>query len=112
MPLVLEDAGTEAELQALRIRYGGDIRSQRLGGEAKVAEFEGRAAKGAAFTRAGASLLEAGKTFAGGYDTLFPKGKVGAQKMTPTGGPFSRDRFTGAKQPDRKYPGYSYRRKG
>jgi hypothetical protein len=93
VPSVLEDAGTEAELQALRIRYGGDIRSQRLKGEAKVAEIEGKDAKGAAFARAGASLLEAGGTFAGGYDKLFPKKIGGVQKMTPSGGPFSTDRF-------------------
>jgi len=112
VPLVLEDAETEAGLQALRIRYGGDIRSQRLGEQANLAKIEGKDEKRAAFARAGASLVEAGSTFAGGYDKLFPKKIGGAQKMTPSGGPFSTDRFTGAKQPDRKYPGYSYRRKG
>lgn len=93
VPLVLEDAETEAGLQALYIRYGGQIGSQRSEEQADLAEIEAGAKKGAAFTRAGASLLEAGGTFAGGYDKLFPKKIGGAQKMTPSGGPFSTDRF-------------------
>ena len=47
----------EAELQALRIRFGGKTVSTRLEQQAQLQRFQGRTAQKAGFVRAGAGLL-------------------------------------------------------
>lgn len=64
--LVAEDFASEAELQALRIRQGGEVFATRAEQQAELLRFQGRAAARQGFTRGGALLVSgAGKTFAG-----------------------------------------------
>lgn len=63
--LVSEDFAGEVELQALRIRSGGEVRATRAEQQAVLQRFQGRAARRAGVTRGGALLLSgAGKAFA------------------------------------------------
>ncbi len=55
--LAAGDFAAETELQALRIRAGGKIRSGRLEQGAVLTRMGGRAAQRRGFTRAGSSLL-------------------------------------------------------
>lgn len=55
--LSAEDMMGEAELQALKIRYGGDIESARAKQQAELLRYQGKQAKQQSYTRAGASLL-------------------------------------------------------
>lgn len=52
-----EDMAGEAELQALRIRYGGDVQTARATQEAELLRYQGKQAKKQGYMRAGASLL-------------------------------------------------------
>ena len=62
--LVSEDFVGESELQALRIRAGGEVTATRLEQQAVLQRFKGRAARSAGVTRGGALLLSgAGKVF-------------------------------------------------
>ena len=61
-PLLGRGAFTrEAELQALRIRFGGKTVSTRLDQQAQLQRFQGRAAQKAGFFRAGALLGDLSK---------------------------------------------------
>ena len=63
--LVSEDFAGEVELQALRIREGGEIRSTRLQQQAGLQRFAGQQAQTGGFLRGGSLLLSgAGRTFA------------------------------------------------
>ena len=55
--LVTEDFAAETELQAQRIRQGGEITSNRLMDQAALTRAEGKNAKSASFFSAGDSLL-------------------------------------------------------
>lgn len=62
--LASEDFAREAELQALRIRAGGDVAATRLRQQAQLTRAGGQAAQAAGFMRAGSSLLTgAGRAF-------------------------------------------------
>ena len=62
--LVSEDFASEVELQALRIRAGGEVTATRLEQQAVLQRSQGRAARSAGFARGGALLLSgAGKFF-------------------------------------------------
>lgn len=62
--LVSEDFAGEVELQALRIRSGGELRATRAEQQADLQRLRGRAARTSGFTRGGALLLSgAGKAF-------------------------------------------------
>lgn len=62
--LVSEDFAGEVELQALRIRSGGELRTTRAEQKAVLQRFQGRQARTAGFIRGGALLLSgAGKAF-------------------------------------------------
>ena len=62
--LVSEDFAGEVELQALRIRSGGEVRATRLEQQAQLTRFKGRQARTAGFIRGGALLVSgAGKFF-------------------------------------------------
>ena len=56
--LLAEDIASEGELNALRIRAGGDMTARRLEQEAGLMRMQGASAKQAGYMRAGASLLE------------------------------------------------------
>lgn len=58
--LVAEDFASEAELQALRIRGGGEIRATRAEQQAQLQRFQGRQAQTAGFLRSGSLLLSGG----------------------------------------------------
>ena len=63
--LVSEDFAGETELQALRIRTGGEVRATRAEQQASLQRFAGRQAQTAGFIRGGSLLLTgAGKAFA------------------------------------------------
>ena len=55
--LVSEDFAGEVELQALRIREGGEIRATRLQQQAGLQRFAGQQAQTGGFLRAGSLLL-------------------------------------------------------
>ena len=55
--LSVEDFTAEAELAALRIRSGGEVRATRFEQEAELTRFKGRQAQTGSFFRAGSSLL-------------------------------------------------------
>ena len=62
--LVSEDFASEVELQALRIRTGGEVTATRAEQQAVLQSFQGRAASRAGFVRGGSLLLTGvGKTF-------------------------------------------------
>lgn len=62
--LVSEDFAGEAELQALRIRTGGEVTATRAEQQATLQRFQGRAAQRSGFIRGGALLISgAGKAF-------------------------------------------------
>ena len=61
---VSADFAGEAELQALRIRTGGEVRATRAEQQATLQRFQGRAAQRAGFIRGGALLVGGiGKAF-------------------------------------------------
>ena len=63
--LVSEDFAGEVELQALRIREGGEIRATRAEQQASLQRLAGRQARTGGFLRSGSLLLSgAGRTFA------------------------------------------------
>lgn len=55
--LAMEDFAAETEMQALRIREGGNIRATRLQQQAALTKAEGRNAKTGSYFAAGSSLL-------------------------------------------------------
>lgn len=55
--LAADDFAAEAELNAQRIRSGGDVRSTRLRQEAELARMAGKSAQQRGVMRAGSSLL-------------------------------------------------------
>lgn len=55
--LLAEELMEEGELQALKIRYGGDVQSARAQQEAAMMRYQGKQAERQGYTRAGASLL-------------------------------------------------------
>lgn len=62
--LVSEDFAGEVELQALRIRSGGEVRATRAEQQGSLQLFQGRQAQTAGFIRGGSLLLSgAGKRF-------------------------------------------------
>ena len=61
--LVSEDFVGEAELQALRIRQGGEVRATRLEQQASLFQAKGRSARTAGFFRGGSLLLSNAGTF-------------------------------------------------
>ena len=71
--LATDDFVTEAELQALRIRSGGNTSATRLEQQAALTAAAGKSAKKAGFAKAGASLL-----------TGFSAGFGGTPQTTPT----------------------------
>jgi len=62
--LVMEETAAEAELEALAIRRGGEIKASRFMAEAGLRQYTGKQKKRTAYIRAGASLLTgAGETY-------------------------------------------------
>tara|TARA_R110000803_G_C11960351_1_gene318638 strand:+ start:1183 stop:1629 length:447 start_codon:yes stop_codon:yes gene_type:complete len=58
--LAMSDFEAETELNALRIRTGGETQSQRLNEQAVLTAAAGKSAKNRGFIRAGSSLLSGG----------------------------------------------------
>ena len=61
--LAAADFASEAELQALRIRSGGETKASRLEEQAKLTARTGKAARKRGFFRAGSSLLSGASQF-------------------------------------------------
>lgn len=61
--LAVEESAAAGELDALAIRFGGDVESARLRSQAAGERFAGKAAKRASFLSAGGSLLSAKAQF-------------------------------------------------
>lgn len=88
---VMEDSANKAELDALTIRYEGDIRSRGLLADAEgdryaaeVAIVKGKNAKKAAYISAGASILSGAAAGYGGF-TGSTAGAAGGSGFTGTG---------------------------
>ena len=65
--LASEDFASEVELQALRLRSGGELRATRLEQQASLFRFRGQAARQAGFLRGGSLLLTGtGRAFEAG----------------------------------------------
>jgi len=62
--LVAEDTAGEIELNALRIRAGGESEATRLDNAAALSRAEGRAAQTAGYLRAGSLLFQGAAKFA------------------------------------------------
>lgn len=62
---IARQSAISAELDALNIRYEGQLRSKGLRDQATVTRFEGRQARTAGFLGAGAALLSGGANYAG-----------------------------------------------
>ena len=60
--LATEDFASEVELQALRIRNGGEVNATRLNQQAELQGLAGRNAARAGFMRAGSLLVQGGAT--------------------------------------------------
>lgn len=58
--LVAEDTVGQGELDALAIRYGGDVEAARARSEGRLAKMQGKAAATASYMKAGSSLLSGG----------------------------------------------------
>ena len=54
---VMEQSATMAELDALTMRYEGDLQARGLGNQAKAAKFEGKMAKRNSYFQAAGTLL-------------------------------------------------------
>lgn len=61
--LAIEESAAAGEMDALAIRFGGEVESERLRSQAKGERFAGKSAKRASFLSAGGSLLSAGAQF-------------------------------------------------
>lgn len=60
---VLEESATNAELDALLIRHGGQARAQRYRASALLARYEGKAAKYGSYLSAAGSFMKGGASF-------------------------------------------------
>lgn len=58
--LALQETAGQGELDALAIRYGGDVEAARNRSAATLARMEGKAARTTGYMRAGSSLLSGG----------------------------------------------------
>lgn len=65
--LALEETAREGELDALAIRYGGDVSASRSRSEAALSRQEGRSAQRAGYIQAGSTLLTGGARAYGAY---------------------------------------------
>ena len=73
--LAAEDFATEEELQALRIRAGGQSTAHRLNQQASLTSAAGKSAQTRGFTRAGSTLLTGFSTGFGANSTSTTKKK-------------------------------------
>ena len=87
---VAGDLAAEIELQALRIRQGGQVRASRLEQEALLLNRSGKAAFKRGQARAGSSLLSGASGFFGGSSFNSPSQTTtttgGNQQLNPRGG--------------------------
>ena len=58
--LVMEETAAQGELDALAIRYGGDVEASRNRSEATLSRMRGKSASTSGYASAGSSLLTAG----------------------------------------------------
>lgn len=65
--LMLQDTAKEGELDALAIRYGGDVEASRNRSEANLLRMQGRAARTSGYLQAGGTLLSGGAKAYGRY---------------------------------------------
>lgn len=58
--LVMEDTAKQGEMDALAIRYGGDVAAAQARSQANLYKLQGKQASNASYLRAGTSLLTSG----------------------------------------------------
>ena len=73
--LLLEETAAQGELDALAIRYGGDVEASRYRSEATLSKMRGRAASTSGYASAGSTLLSGGSRAASNYNTAIKAGK-------------------------------------
>jgi hypothetical protein len=66
--LVMEDTAAQGELDALTIRYGGDIAAAKGRSSANLSRMQGGAAKTASYFQAGSTLLSGASSGAFSYN--------------------------------------------
>jgi len=64
---ILADSAEQAELEALVLRYGGEVKARAAESEARLQRLRGRNAVMEGFTGAGTALLKAGEKFQKAY---------------------------------------------
>jgi hypothetical protein len=62
----MEQSRTEAELDALNIRYESELQAKGLLNQASLSRFEGKQARKASYWQAGTSLLNSAASYAKG----------------------------------------------
>lgn len=67
--LVMEDTAIQGELDALTIRYGGDVAAAQARSQANIQRMQGSAARTASYITAGSTLLS-GASQAAGYGMM------------------------------------------
>ncbi len=72
--LVMEDTAAQGELDALAIRYGGDVAAAKERSIANLSRMQGSAAATSSYFSAGSTLLSAGSSYYGNQMKLQPKG--------------------------------------
>ena len=65
--LLLEDTAAQGEMDALAIRYGGEVEASQKRSQAELYELQGKNAKKASYYKAGSSLLSGGASIAKTY---------------------------------------------
>jgi hypothetical protein len=60
----LQETAIEGEMDALAIRYGGDVAASRAKSEAQIERYRGRSARQTSLLRTGATLLTGGSMLA------------------------------------------------
>lgn len=67
--LVMEDTAQQGELDALAIRYGGDVEASRQRSAANLYRMQGSSAKTSSYYQAGSTLLSGASSTLSNYNT-------------------------------------------
>jgi hypothetical protein len=71
--LVMEDTAKKSELDALAIRYGGDVAAARERSQANLSRMQGEAVKTSSYYQAGSTLLQGASNTYGNYQKMTGK---------------------------------------
>ncbi|HEV2673378.1 MAG TPA: hypothetical protein VGV37_02485 [Aliidongia sp.] len=83
---VMADSATQARLNALSIKYNGQVGANRDLSQGAIATFQGNQAQTAGYLNAGSTLLTAGTKFATGYTSPSSTAGFGATNQIGANG--------------------------